>query len=221
MSHIPSRFYISGLTVRKKIGRGIILGALHGVIQDSTFESLTMAGINFHFSSYWNEGAPSSDVAIRNNEFRRTNWSMKFYQYGTGMGTYPHRNAAISAFSEVATNYNKTPDNFNGVYPVFQDIEISGNTIQSLSGAGIYMAGVYNSRAAGSTEGVSKNRFEGCASVPHTDRLRAYFGSESTAAVVMNFVDGISLVGNETTARPLCAARVDYGSSSDINISSR
>lgn len=221
MSHIPSRFYISGLTVRKKIGRGIILGALHGVIQDSTFESLTMAGINFHFSSYWSEGAPSSDVAIRNNQFRGTNRSMKFYQYGTGMGTYPHRNAAISVFSEVATNYNKTPNNSNGVYPVFQDIEISGNTIRSLAGAGIYMAGVYNSRATGSTEGVSKNRFEGCASVRHTDPLRAYFGSESTSAVVMNFVDGISLVGNETTARPACAARVDYGSSSDINISSR
>ena len=219
MSHIPSLFYISGVMVRKKIGRGILVGALHGVIQNSTFESLTMAGINFHFSSYWNEGAPSSDVAIRNNQFRRTNWSIKFYQYGTWMGTYPHRNAAISVFSEVATNYNKTPDNFNGIYPAFQDIEISGNTIQSLSGAGIYMAAVSNSRAASSTEGISKNRFEGCASVPHTDPLRAYFGSESASAVVLNFVDGISLVGNETTARPPCTARVDYGSSGDINIS--
>jgi hypothetical protein len=221
MSHIPSRFYISGVTVRKKIGRGIILGALHGVIQDSTFESLTMCGIDFHFSSYWSEGAPSSDVAIRNNQFLRTNWSMKFYQYGTGMGTYPHRNAAIGVFSEVATNYNKTPDNFSGVYPVFQDIEISGNTVQSLSGADVYMAGVYNTRTTGSTEGVSKNRFEGCASVLHTDPLRPYFGSESTSAVVLNFVDGISLVGNQTTTHPACGARVDYGSSSNINISNR
>jgi hypothetical protein len=61
------------------------------------------------------------------------------------MGRYPHRNAAISAASEAVTNYNKVPDNFVGIYPAFQDIEISGNTIQSLVGAGVYLAGVYNS----------------------------------------------------------------------------
>jgi hypothetical protein len=137
------------------------------------------------------------------------------------MGTYPHRNAVISIASEVATKYNKTPDNFNGIYPAFQDIEISGNTIQSLAGAGIYMAGVYSGQPSAGTEGVLHNRFTGCASVPHTDPLRAYFGSESTSAVVMNFVDGISLIGNQTTGRPACAARLDYGSSSNIKISNR
>jgi len=221
MNHIPSGFYVSGVTVRKKIGRGIILGALHGVIQNSTFESLTMGGVGFHFSSYWSEGAPSSDVAIRNNQFIRTNWSTKSYQYGTGMGTYPHRNAAITVFSEAVTNYNNTPDNFNGIYPAFQDIEISGNSIQSLAGAGIYMAGVHNSRTTGSTEGLLKNSFTGCASVAHTHAMRAYFGSESTSAVVMNFVDKITLVGNQTTTHPACAARVDYGSSNNVNISNR
>lgn len=221
MSHVPSGFYMSGLTVRKKIGHGIIFGGLHGVIKDSTFESLTMGGIVFHFSSYWSEGAPSSDVAIRNNQFIRTNWSANFYQAGTGMGTYPHRNAAIGVSSEAVTNYNKVPDNFVGIYPAFQDIEISGNTIQSLAGAGIYMAGVYNSHTTGSTEGLMKNRFTGCASVAQTDPMRAYFGSASTSAVVMNFVDGISLVGNQTTTHPACAARVDYGSSRNVNISNR
>jgi hypothetical protein len=219
MSHIPSGFYISGVTVRKKIGHGIIFGALHGLIQDSTFESLTMGGIDFHFSSYWSEGAPSSDVAIRNNQFIRTNWSTKFYQAGTGMGTYPHRNAAIGVFSEAVTNYNKVQDNFIGIYPVFQDIEISGNTIQSLAGAGIYMAGVHNSHPAGSTEGLLKNRFTGCAPVAQTDSARGYFGSASTSAVVMNFVDGISLVENQTTIHPACAAREDFGSSRNVNIS--
>jgi hypothetical protein len=221
MSHIPSHFYISGLTIRKKIGHGIIFGGLHGVIQDSTFESLTMGGIVFHFSSYWSEGAPSSDIAIRNNQFLRTNWSQKFYQSGTGMGTYPHHNAAISVSDEAVTNYNKVPDNFIGIYPVFQDIEISGNTIQSLSGAGIYMAGVYNSRATGNTEGLLKNRFIGCTAVADTDPLRAYFGSESASSVVLNFVRGLPLVGNQTTARPACAARLDYSSSSNVNISNR
>ncbi len=221
MSHIPSHFYMSGVTVRNKIGHGIIFGALHGVIQDSTFESLTMGGVGFHFSSYWSEGAPSEDVAIRNNRFVRTNWSTKFYQSGTGMGTYPHRNAAISVFDEAVTNYNKTPDNFVGTYPAFQDIEISGNTIQSLSGAGIYLAGVYNSRTIGSTEGLLKNRFDGCAPVAETDPLRAYFGSESASAVVLNFVNGIALVGNRTTAHPACATRLDYSSTSNISTSNR
>jgi hypothetical protein len=221
MSHVPSGFYISGVTVRKKIGRAILIGGLHGLIQDSTFDSVTMTGVLFHFSSYWSEGAPSSDVAIRNNQFLRMHVSRKFYQYGTGMGTYPHRNAVISIASEVATNYNKTPDNFNGIYPAFQDIEISGNTIQSLGGAGIYMAGVYDSHIPAGTQGVLNNRFDGCASVPHTDPLRPYFGSESTSAVVMNFVDGIALVGNQITTHPACTARLDYGSSANVKISNR
>jgi hypothetical protein len=180
-----------------------------------------MSGIVFHFSSYWSEGAPSADVAIRNNQFLRTNWSTKFYQAGTGMGTYPHHNAAIALASEAVTNYNKVPDNFIAIYPAFQDIEISGNTIQGLSGADIYMAGVYNRPASGGTEGISKNRFTGCGSVKQTDPLRAYFGSASDSAVVLNFVDGISLVGNETTAHPVCAARVDYSSSRNVSISNR
>jgi hypothetical protein len=218
MSHIPSHFYISDVTVRNKIGRGMLIGGLHGLIQNSTFDSVTMTGILFHFSSYWSEGAPSSDVALRNNQFTGTHVSRKFYQYGTGTGTYPHRNAAISIASEVATNYNKTPDNFNGVYPAFQDIEISGNAIQSLAGAGIYMAGVYNSHTSAGTQGILHDRFTGCASVPHTDPLRPWFGSESTSAVVLNFVDGVSLVRNQTTGHPTCTVREDYSSSNNVSI---
>lgn len=221
MSHVPSGFYISGVTVRKKIGHGIIFGALHGVIQDSSFENLTMGGIIFHFSSYWSEGAPGGDVAIRNNQFVRSNWSTKFYQAGTGMGTYPQRNAAIAVADEAVTNYNKVPDNFVGIYPAFQDIEISGNTMQALSGADIYMAGVYNSGGGASTEGILKNRFTGCASVTQTNLTRPYFGSDSTSAVVLTFTAGVALVGNETAAHPACAARVDYSSSRNIILSNR
>jgi hypothetical protein len=218
MSHIPSGFYISGVTVRNKIGRGFLIGGLHGLIQDSTFDNLTMTGILFHFSSYWSEGAPSSDVAIRNNRFIHTSYARKFYQYGTGMGTYPNRNVVISIFSEVATNFNKTPDNFNGIYPAFQDIEISGNTMGGSAGGGIYMSGVYNAQPSAGHEGLVNNRFNGCASVPQTDPLRPYFGSESSSAVVLTFVDGISLLGNQTTAHPACAARVDHGSSNNVSI---
>lgn len=137
------------------------------------------------------------------------------------MGTYPRSNAAISVSNEAVTNYNKVPDNFIGIYPAFQDIEISGNTIQSLAGAGIYMAGVRNTHTPAGTQGISNNHFHGCAVVADTDQLRAYFGSESTSAVVLNFVNGISLVGNQTTAHPPCAARVDYASSSNINVLNR
>jgi hypothetical protein len=216
MSHIPSGFFMSGVTVRKKIGRGMVIGALHGVVEDSTFEQLTMSGILFHFSSYWSEGAPSSDVGIRNNKFIGTDWSRKFYQYGTGNGTYPHRNAAISIVSEVATNFNKTPDNFNGIYPAFQDIEISGNTIQSLSGPGLYMAGVENARTPGGTAGIFRNHFTSCPAVPATDPLRPYFGSQSTSAVDLTFAHGITLARNQT--HPICAVRVDFSSSSGISV---
>ena len=221
MTHIPSHFYISNVTVRNKIGRGMLIGGLHGLIQNSTFDSVTMTGILFHFSSYWSEGAPGSDIAIRNNQFMRTHISRDFYQSGTGMGTYPHRNAAIDLASEVATKFNKTDDNFNGVYPVFQDIEISGNTIQSLAGAGIYLAGVFNTHTPAGTQGILHNRFTGCAAVPPTNLLRPYFGSASASAVVLNFVDGISLDKNQTTAHPACAAREDYSSSRNVSISNR
>jgi hypothetical protein len=30
-----------------------LIGGLRGVLQDSTFDSVTMTGILFHFSSYW------------------------------------------------------------------------------------------------------------------------------------------------------------------------
>jgi hypothetical protein len=162
---------------------------------------------------------PHHWVAIGNNQLLRTSWSTKYYQYGTGSGSYPHRNAAITIFSEAATNYNKTPDNFNGIYPAFQDIEISGNAIESRAGAGIYVAGVHNRRTTGSTAGLLKNRFTGCASVAPTDAMRACFGSESTSAVVMNFVDSVALVGNQTTTH--CDVRLDYGSSNNVNIANR
>jgi hypothetical protein len=74
-----------------------------------------------YFSSYWSKGAPSSDVA--------SPWSRKFYQYGTGTGTYPRRR-------DLDRERSRHQHNFNGIYPAFQDIEISGNTIQSLSGPG-------------------------------------------------------------------------------------
>ena len=218
MNHIPSHFYISDVTVQNKIGRGFLIGGMHGLIQNSTFNSITMTGILFHFSSFWSEGAPTSDVALRNNQFIRTHVSRDFYQSGTGLGTYPHRNAAISIASEVATNYNKTPDNFNGIYPLFQDIEISGNTIQSLAGAGIYMSGVYNSHTPAVTQGILKDRFTGCALVSQTGPLRPYFGSESTSAVVLNFVNGVSLAENQTTQHPACTVRLDYSSSANTGI---
>jgi hypothetical protein len=77
-THIPSHFYISNVTVRNKIGRGMLIGGLHGLIPNSTFDSVTMTGILFHFSSYWSEGAPGSDIAIRNNQFTRMNLSRDF-----------------------------------------------------------------------------------------------------------------------------------------------
>jgi hypothetical protein len=180
-----------------------------------------MTSILFHFSSYWSEGAPSSDVAIRNNQFIRTSTSRKIYVYGTGMGTYPRHDSVIDIASEVATKFNQAEDNFNGIYPVFQDIEISGNKMQGVSGNEIYMSGVRNQQLPGSTEGIRNNYFNGCGVVHHTDPVRPYFGSESNSSVVLNFVDGVSVIGNQTTTSPACNVRVDFSSSRDVRVSSR
>lgn len=145
---------------------------------------------------------------------------MRFYEANTGMGTYPHRDAAITAFAEAVTHYGNVPDNLIGIYPLFQDIEISGNTLQSLSGAGLYLAGVRNRSAPAGTEGVFNNRFTGCGKVSQTDPLRPYFGSESNSAVVLTYVDGLSLIGNLTTAHPACGARLDYSTSGNVKVAS-
>ncbi|MGA2812136.1 MAG: hypothetical protein ABSG16_12095, partial [Candidatus Acidiferrum sp.] len=109
------------------------------------------------------------------------------------------------------------PDNFAATYPVFQDVEISGNTIQAISGPDIFMTDVLNK--AGGTLGIVRNRFTGCGKVPQANRMRPYFGSESPAAVVLIFSRGISLSGNETSAHPLCPARVDNSSVAGTRIS--
>jgi hypothetical protein len=83
------------------------------------------------------------------------------------------------------------------------------------------MSGVHNNRLPSGTEGIWNNRFQGCGTVPQTDPLRPYFGSESASAVVLNFVDGVSLVGNQTTAHPACNVRLDYGSSSNTGTALR
>lgn len=137
------------------------------------------------------------------------------------MGTCPHRDTVIAIASEVATNFNKIPDNFNDIYPAFQDIEIFGNRIQGVAGNDIYMSGVLNHPTPSGTLGILHNRFEGCGAVRQTDPLRAWFGSESTSGVVLSFVSGISLAGKVTTAHPPCNIRLDSSSSSNISLANR
>jgi len=63
------------------------------------------------------------------------------------------------------------------------------------------MAGAYNSHSPAGAEGLTNDRFTACAAVPYADPLRPWFGSDAIS-VVLNFVDGIALVGNRTTAHP-------------------
>jgi hypothetical protein len=125
--------------------------------------------------------------------------------------------AADNAADDEHRDYRR--GNFNGIYPAFQDIEISGNTIQSLSGPGLCMAGVENAHTPKSTAGVFRNQFVSCPAVPATDPLRPYFGSHSTSTVDLSFAHGVALAGKQ--AHPTCAARYDYSSCSEVTDQAR
>lgn len=212
ISHVPSRVYISGVHIHDKLGRGILLGGFHMLVQNSSFTNLSATGIDAIFSTYFQESTGVSDIAIRNNKFARTNYVPKLYQTSVdGTNFYPVRNAAIAMFGDVSTAYDGAGSEVTGIYPAFQDIEISGNTIQSATGTGIFLTGARNDH-------IDNNQFTGCGAVPDADPIYSYFGSESRSALVLSFAENIVVTGDVTTADPKCTARTDAASSKNIEV---
>jgi parallel beta-helix repeat protein len=210
ISHVPSRVYISGVHIHDKLGRGILLGGFHMLVENSTFRNITATGIDAIFSSYFLESTGASDIAIRNNTFVGANYVPKLYQTSVdGTNYYPARDAAIAMFGDLSTTYDGVWNEVTGVYPSFQDIEISGNTIQSTTGAGIYLTGTRNDH-------IDNNQFTGCAAVPDADPIYSYFGSESKSALALSFADNVSATGDVATGNLICTARADSASSRSI-----
>jgi hypothetical protein len=210
MNHAPSRVYISDVNIHDKLGHGIILGGFHMLIQRSEFRNLTSSAIVSSPSTFWSEGAGTLDVAIRDNTMVHTSYVPKFFQItADGTSYYPSRNAAITMFEEVYSIYNNTPNSVTGIYPTFQDIEISGNTIGSKTGAGIFLSGTKNVQ-------INHNDFVHCAAVPDADPLSSYFGAGSPSAVVLSFAETVSATGNSTGDDPRCFARKEHSSSKDV-----
>jgi parallel beta-helix repeat protein len=210
ISHVPSRVYISDVEIHDKLGRGILLGAFHMLVQNSNFRNITATGIASFISGYFHESTGSSDIAIRNNTFVGTNYVPKLYQTSADATSYyPAKDASIVMSGDLSTTYDGVWNEVTGIYPVFQDVEISGNTIQSVSGAGIYLTGARNSR-------IDANDFAGCAPVPDADPLYSYYGSESRSALVLSFAENIAAVGDVTDSDPICTARMDSASSRNV-----
>ena len=80
ITHVPSRVYISGVNIHDKLGRGILLGGFHMLVQNSSFKNITATGLAAIFSSFFRESIGASDIAIRNNTFVGTNYVPKLYQ---------------------------------------------------------------------------------------------------------------------------------------------
>jgi hypothetical protein len=210
ISHVPSRVYIAGVHIHDKLGRGILLGGFHMLVQNSTFRNITAAGIDAIFSSYFLESTGASDIAIRNNTFVGTNYVPKGYQTSVdGTNYYPVRDAAIALFGDLSTTYNDTWNEVTGVYPLFQDIEISGNVIQSETGTGVFLTGTRSDH-------IDNNQFTGCGVVPDADPVYSYYGSESRSALVLSFADDVSATGDVATGSRICTARADSASSRSI-----
>jgi hypothetical protein len=207
MNHAPSRVFVSDVNIHDKVGRGILVGGFHMLIQDSRFENMTASAIGSIVSSYFSESTGASDIAIRNNAILGTNHVPKLYQTGVdGTNDYPSRNASIAIFADISSTYNGIWNEVTGIYPSFQDIEISGNVIQSATGTGIYVTGTRNDH-------IDNDQFTGCAAVPDADPIYSYFGSESRSALVLSFADNVSATGDVVTGNPLCTARKDSASS--------
>lgn len=210
MNHAPSRVYISDVNIHDKLGRGILLGGFHILVQKSTFRHITNSAIAAIMSSYFSESTGTSDIAIRDNRFADTNYVPKLFQSSVdGTNDYPARDASISMFGDVFSSYDGASNEVTAIYPSFQDIEISGNEIESATGAGIFLTGTKNVQ-------IDHNYFAGCAAVPDADPLYSYYGSESTSAVVLSFADNVSMMGDRMAADPACFARADRSSSRNI-----
>ena len=179
------------------------------LVQNSSFRNITATGIDAIFSTFFQESTGVSDIAIRNNTFIGTNYVPKLFQSSVdGTNYYPVRNASIALFGDVFSNYDGAGNEVTGVYPLFQQLDISGNTFQSLTGAGIYLTGINDVQ-------IDNNDFAGCAAVPDADPLYSYYGSESISALVLSFADNVSATGDVTGWRN-CTARADSASSRNI-----
>ena len=210
MNHAPSRVYVSGVDIHDKLGRGILLGGFHMLVRRSTFRNITNSAIASIMSSYFGEGTGISDIAIRNNRMIGTNYVAKLFQDSAdGINTYPNRNASIAMFGDILSSYDGVPNEVTAVYPLYQDIEVSGNELESTTGAGIFLTGTRNVQ-------IDRDRFTGCGAVPNADPLYSYYGSESTSAVVLSFADTVSAQGDRTSSDPSCSARMDASSSKDV-----
>jgi|HubBroStandDraft_4_1064222.scaffolds.fasta_scaffold01064_5 hypothetical protein len=209
MNHAPSRVFVSDVNIHDKVGRGILVGGFHMVIQNSRFQNMTASAIASIVSSYFSESTGASDIAIRNNTIVGTNHVPKLYQTSVdGTNYYPSRNASIAMFADISSTYDGVWNEVTGIYPSFQDIEISGNKIQSATGTGIYVTGTRNDR-------IDNDQFAGCAAVPDADPIYSYFGSESRSALVLSFADNVSATVDVVTDS-ICAARMDSASSKNI-----
>jgi hypothetical protein len=111
-------------------------------------------------------------------------------------------------FADISSTYDGVWNEVTGIYPLFQDIEISGNTIQSATGTGIYVTGTRNDR-------IDNDQFAGCSAVPDADPIYSYFGSESRSALVLSFADDVSVAGDAVTDL-ICTARTGSASSKNI-----
>lgn len=212
MSHTPSRVFISDVDIHDKLGRGILVGGFHMLIRNSRFRNITATAVASVISSSSSESVGSSDIAIRDNTMEHTNYVPRLYQESAdGTNYYPNHNASIALFADIFSDYNNTSNELTGIYPGFQQLEISGNSFDSATGAGIYLTGTKNVE-------VDRNRFTGCEAVPDADSLYSYYGSESKSAVVLSFSDAVSLIHDRTTDAAACTARKDDSSSKDILI---
>jgi hypothetical protein len=212
MNHAPSRVFISDVDIHDKLGRGILIGGFHMLIGDSRFRNITATAIASIVSSYFSESVASSDIAIRDNAMEHTNYVPKLYQSSVdGTNYYPDRNTSIALFADITSDYNNASNEVTGIYPGFQQIEISGNSFDNPTGAGIYLTGTKSVE-------VDRDRFTGCEAVPDADPLYSYYGSESKSAVVLSFSDTVSLLHDLMTDAAACTAREDHSSSKDFLI---
>ncbi len=115
-------------------------------------------------------------------------------------------------FEDFSSTYNNgTWNEVTGIYPAFQNIEISGNTIRSDTGAGILLTGTANDQIDG-------NQFSGCGVLPDADPIYSYFGEESRSALVLSFAENVTATGDVTGSRMDCTARMDSASSRNVGV---
>ncbi|HEY3329624.1 MAG TPA: right-handed parallel beta-helix repeat-containing protein [Capsulimonadaceae bacterium] len=181
-------------TIRFNRGRGLLLKAEDGLVENNTIEGSTMAGIILAPELWWNEGTFSRNITIRGNTIK-----------GVGFADVGPWNLFAGAITITAAGPNGELIDAIG----HESISITGNTLIENPAPNIQITSARNVT-------VSNNKFIRPFQAP--SNKGASKGVDDNSLVWLSKVDGVTFDGNTVTAPGACGKPVVSASATAANI---